>query len=127
MENARTHCSTTEMVKTDIDAFRRRLGDAVQIRRKSGGLTQEQLAEATDSSTEWISQVERGIGMPSLELLLRLAQALDASPAELVQAASSPSTGRPTQQELFVTLDRLGDRDLGILLAAARAMAVDRA
>jgi len=123
VEMSFAHCSTTGMEKTDIDAFRRRLGDAVQVRRKSAGLTQEQLAEATDSSTEWISQVERGIGMPSVELLLRLAEALGASLVDLMQAASSPSMGRPIQQEMLATLDGLGERDLAILLATAKAMA----
>jgi len=123
VEVATVRCSTTGMATSDIDTFRRRLGESVQTRRKSKRMTQEQLAEATESSTEWISQVERGIGMPSVELLLRLADALDADAVDLVSAATNARAGRPLQQRLDLLTRELDDRDLAILLAAATAMA----
>lgn len=106
-----------------IDAFRRGLGEAIQLRRKRAGMTQEQLAEAAGTSTEWVSQVERGIGMPSIELLLRLTDALQADLIGVLHAASDPRIGRAVHQQLVLLLPDLDERDLRVLLAAASAMA----
>ncbi len=107
----------------DTEDFKRRLGDTLQVRRRARGLTQEGLAEAVDSSTEWISQVERGIGMPSLELLLRLAAALECELVELIEAATDPAVASVRYQELMTEAKALGGRDLAVLIAAAREMA----
>lgn len=121
MASASIRCSTAAM--DDFDAYKRRFGDAVRARRRAAGLTQEELAEAAESSTEWISQVERGIGMPSMELSLRLARAVGDGIVSLVQAASDPASGRRRVQELILVVRDLDDRDLDVLLAAAREMA----
>jgi transcriptional regulator with XRE-family HTH domain len=53
-----------------------------QIRRQKD-MTQEQLAEAIDTSVEFISLIERGINAPSFESLERLAEVLKITVAEL--------------------------------------------
>ena len=106
--------------------FKRRLGKAVQVRRRAIGLTQETLAESVDSSTEWISQVERGVGMPSIELLLRLAVVLECGLVELVSAAVDPVVASQDRQELVSLARTLSDRDLRVLVATARQMASRR-
>jgi transcriptional regulator with XRE-family HTH domain len=49
------------------------------------GLTQAQLAEKARTSTPFISQLERGVTTPTLGMLLRLAEALDRRPSDLIK------------------------------------------
>jgi transcriptional regulator with XRE-family HTH domain len=55
------------------------LGQRIAELRKSNGFTQEQFAEKTDYSVEFISFVERGINAPSIEGCARIAKALGIS------------------------------------------------
>lgn len=48
------------------------------------GLTQGQLAERCDSNVPFISNVERGVMLPGLAMLLRLAEALECKVSQLV-------------------------------------------
>jgi transcriptional regulator with XRE-family HTH domain len=49
------------------------------------GVTQAQLAENARTSTPFISQLERGVTTPTLGMLLRLADALQCRPSELIK------------------------------------------
>jgi len=49
------------------------------------GLTQAQLAEKARTSTPFISQLERGVTTPTLGMLLRLAEALECRPSDLIK------------------------------------------
>ncbi len=53
--------------------------------RTACGLTQSQLAEKARTSAPFISQLERGVTTPTLGMLLRLAEALDRRPSELIK------------------------------------------
>ena len=53
--------------------------------RTARGLTQAQLAEKARTSTPFISQLERGLTTPTLGMLLRLAEALERRPSELLR------------------------------------------
>ncbi len=55
------------------------MGDRIKGTRKLRGLTQEQLAEKVDISLEYISQIERGIKMPSMQVFIKLVEILDVS------------------------------------------------
>jgi len=48
-------------------------------------LTQRQLADLCDSNEPFISNLERGVKIPSLSMLIRLAEALRCKVAELVR------------------------------------------
>jgi transcriptional regulator with XRE-family HTH domain len=65
--------------------------------RLARGLTQQQLAAMIDSNHPFISNMERGLTLPGLAMLLRLADALDCSVSSLVQvldrARSRPRGG----------------------------------
>ena len=54
----------------------------LRLRRQ---LTQRQLAELCDSNEPFISNLERGVKIPSLSMLIRLADALRCRVAELVR------------------------------------------
>jgi DNA-binding XRE family transcriptional regulator len=53
--------------------------------RAARGMTQAQLAENARTSTPFISQLERGVTTPTLGMLLRLADALECRPSELIK------------------------------------------
>jgi transcriptional regulator with XRE-family HTH domain len=53
------------------------VGATIALQRATRGLTIEELARRSSISTGLLSQLERGIGNPSLSTLTRLAQALD--------------------------------------------------
>lgn len=54
-------------------------------RRKAIGLSQEALALLADVDRTFVSQIERGIGNPSLLIMTRLATALEIDLYELLQ------------------------------------------
>lgn len=68
---------TLEEVKADI---------AVNLKniRKSQNIAQEKLALEAGVDRTFVSKIERGIGNPSLEVLLRLANRLGVSVADLL-------------------------------------------
>ena len=61
------------------------MGDRIRETRKNFHLTQEQLAERLDVSWEYISQLERGLRMPSMQLFIKLTEILDVSAEEILQ------------------------------------------
>jgi DNA-binding XRE family transcriptional regulator len=54
----------------------RELSQAMQMQRRKVGLTQETLAEALDVSVNTIKYIEQGRRLPSLIMLLRIANVL---------------------------------------------------
>jgi transcriptional regulator with XRE-family HTH domain len=59
--------------------------------RLARGLTQPQLAERCGSNVPFISNLERGVMLPGLAMLLRLAYALDCNVTDLVQVLDTRS------------------------------------
>ena len=55
------------------------IGAHIREARKNKGLTQEALAEMTDSGTTYICDIERGAKFPSMALFVRIVEALDVS------------------------------------------------
>ena len=63
-----------------------KFGAFVQSRRKELGLTQAQLSEKLQVTDKAVSRWERGVGLPDINLLEPLAQALDLSLTELIRS-----------------------------------------
>jgi len=59
------------------------LGKQVKYLRHLANFTQAQLAEKTNLSVNYVSEIETGIASPTLKTLLKLAQALDVEIKEL--------------------------------------------
>ena len=75
------------------------IGKRIARRRKQLGLTQEQLAEIGD---KYLSNIERAISIPSTEVIMRLAIALETTPDEfLVGAVRHPEEGWQDVAELL--------------------------
>lgn len=65
------------------------MGGRIKETRKMQGLTQEQLAEKVDVTLEYISQIERGLKMPSMQVFIRLVEVLDVSADYLLRDSVS--------------------------------------
>jgi transcriptional regulator with XRE-family HTH domain len=60
------------------------LGDELRSARKSAGLTQESLAFRAGVDRSYISQLERNLKSPTVEMLLRLCETLGVRASELI-------------------------------------------
>lgn len=63
--------------------IRLRFGKAIRRRRRDLDMTQEKLAELAELHRTYISNLERGEANPTLDIINRLAKALDISIAQL--------------------------------------------
>jgi transcriptional regulator with XRE-family HTH domain len=63
-------------------------GGRVRELRDKAGMTQEKLAQAADLTTSFVSTVERGQKMPSLNTILKLARGLRVDAGELLSGFS---------------------------------------
>jgi transcriptional regulator with XRE-family HTH domain len=68
------------------------LGDRIKETRKAQRLTQDQLAERLDVSVEFIGQIERGLKLPSINVFIKIIEALNVSADYLLR--DSVSTGQ---------------------------------
>jgi transcriptional regulator with XRE-family HTH domain len=59
-------------------------GKVLREARQAKGISQEQLAEAAQLDRSFISLVERGIQTPNIVVLLKLAEVLSVSAADLI-------------------------------------------
>lgn len=73
-------------------------GNYVSAKRKELGLTQDQLGEMVFVSGKAVSKWERGIGFPDINTLEPLADALNVSLSELMQAGCDPAPGNAEEQ-----------------------------
>lgn len=70
--------------KHDLLELNQRIGKAIAKQRKSKGLTQAQLAEQLDISTDAMSRMERGSIMPTIGRLMQLADILECETADFL-------------------------------------------
>ena len=105
--------------------LRARLGSALRSARQKKGLTQGDVAERVQTDPETISRFERGATLPSLVRLLSLADALGATVASLLGAASPRLDDE--WEELRASLSRLPMRDRKLAMAILRAVVSERA
>ena len=71
------------MAKDNPLNIKQRFGKAVRRRRRELDLSQEELAERAELHRTYLSDIERGEGNPSLEIIEKLANALDISVVSL--------------------------------------------
>ena len=74
----------------EAQLFGRRLREL----RQSRDLTQEALAEAADLSGNYISDLELGLKVPSLTIIVRLSQALDIAASDMLTAFTREAVKR---------------------------------
>ena len=60
------------------------IGKRIARRRRQLNLTQAQVEEKANMGYKYLSNVERGVSIPSTEVIMRLAKALDTTPDEFL-------------------------------------------
>ena len=94
------------------------LGKSLAVKRKQLGWTQANVAEKLDLDTETISRFERGVSVPSLITLQKLAITLKTTISELLEESSS----EPTEQAatIAIWLTKLTEKDRLFLMQLIR-------
>ena len=82
------------------------VGKKIREARKRKGFTQQALAEATGIGEMYISEIERGVKMPSLNLFAKIVSALDIS-ADYVLRDVMPAGKEFVYDELTQKLEGL--------------------
>jgi len=65
-------------------SFGQRLGQRLRAHRLARGLSQAALAEMVELSPNYIGLLERGLKLPTIDTLVRVAKAVGARPADLL-------------------------------------------
>jgi DNA-binding response OmpR family regulator len=79
------------LLRMSEEALRESLGAAIRERRKALGLTLAQMAQRTNVSLGYLSQIELGKNSASIETLYRISLGLGIKIADLFQAVQMPS------------------------------------
>lgn len=83
------------------------IGKRIAKRRKFLGLTQAEVEEAAGIGDKYLSRIERSTSIPSTEVIMRLALALDTTPDEfLVGAARYENDEWKNVAELLRPMDK---------------------
>jgi transcriptional regulator with XRE-family HTH domain len=102
---------------TEEDPWKARLealGALLREERRAAGLSQRELADRTNVSNAYLSQVERGRHEPSLRVLTAVASTLGVSLAGLLERAGITEPGDGDREPRVPTTEAaiLGDPDL---------------
>jgi len=115
---------TTDPWKSQMEA----LGAFIRAQRKLADLSLRELAELTDVSNPYLSQLERGLHQPSVRVLKSIAKALNLSAETLLAQAgllddSGNGSGSPPQVEVAIRADPdLSQSQKAALIAVYRSM-----
>jgi transcriptional regulator with XRE-family HTH domain len=81
--------------------------------RKSEGISQMQLAEKCDTATSYIGEIEIGRRFPSIEMIEKIAQALEVEPYRFFMEESGDQYGNlETTDDLMLKLPKRLRQDL---------------
>lgn len=69
--------------------FKERVGKTVAEMRREKGLTQEQVADLSELDRNYISEIERGLKMPTLDSIFRIAHGLHVKPSVITKRIES--------------------------------------
>ncbi len=83
----------------------KQIGRRIARRRRELGLKQHEVEEHADITYKYLSVIERGYSIPSTEVIMRLALALDTTPDEFLVG-----TARPQGEEWTKVAERLRGR-----------------
>lgn len=73
------------VMKVTLPALKQALSSNIKRIRQEQGISQEKLALKANIDRSYMSELERQLANPSLEALVKLGNALEVSPSELLQ------------------------------------------
>jgi len=105
--------------------LKNRVASRIKTFRDRSALTQEELAERTERSVDAISNLERGVSLPSFETLERLSAALGVPVRDFFDLGEAEETSRRTQllAALGGVARTLNDDDLEVAVRQIEALA----
>ena len=83
------------------------LQENLRTLRRARGLSQEDLAQRLHITRQTLSKWENGLSVPDAQLLLRLAEILEVSVAQLLEGSSEPGQEEGEQISVAEQLERL--------------------
>ncbi|MBP3878881.1 MAG: helix-turn-helix transcriptional regulator [Lachnospiraceae bacterium] len=92
----------------EIDIVNRKIGERIKNLRNRNGLTQQELADRTELTKGYISQLEHGIVSPSVVTLLDLIECLGTTPADFFRETKFEQVVY-TEEGFFEKLDEEGN------------------
>lgn len=72
-------------MKVTLPTQKLALSNNIKRIRKEKGISQEKLALKADVDRSYMSEVERNLANPSIEALVKIGNALDVNPSELLE------------------------------------------
>jgi transcriptional regulator with XRE-family HTH domain len=124
-------------VKDAWQAQREALGAFIRTQRRTANLSLRQLAELTQLSNPYLSQIERGLHQPSVRVLKQISDALNLSAetlmaqAGLIDAVAADAAGGggaeaarhvPPTEDAIRADERLSEEQKAALIAVYRSM-----
>ena len=106
-----------------MDELLTTLGSRIRMAREGLGLSQEKLAERAGVNTSYLSQIERGKKAPSLEVLVRLAAAVNIRLAGLFAEGDAADLRDLQLREVEALVDTMPHDKRPALLALLRSLA----
>ena len=92
------------------------MGDRIKETRRKHHWTQDQLAEKVDVSLEYISEIERGLKTPSMQVFIKLVEVLDVSADYLLRDTVS-TRNLYGDKQIGARLERLTPKQRVALMA----------
>ncbi|WP_438498112.1 helix-turn-helix domain-containing protein [Paenibacillus sp. IHBB 3054] len=82
------------------------VGSQIRVLRQERGISQEKLALIAGVNTSYVGQIERGIRSPTIDMLDKIAQALEVDVVELfrLETDRAPHTNSDTLNKLMFEL-----------------------
>lgn len=74
-------------MKLTLKLLKESLSQNIKRLRKERGISQEKLALRAEIDRSYMSELERCLANPSIDALLRISNALEVSPSDLLQVA----------------------------------------
>lgn len=90
------------------------VGQRIAARRKALGLRQAQVCERCDINGNYLSNIERAVSVPSLEVFMRICDALDTTPDVLLLGTASRGDNG-LRQEITEQLRGLDRKQLALV------------
>lgn len=102
------------------------IGLRIRRARESAGLTQEALAEKIDRTKEAVSNIERGINLPSLDTLQRICEIVEMPITTILEESNRSRSFIDIKVQIDAVLMTMREDDLHFCLSIVKLVASRR-